>query len=99
MIWDVATGNRIRELSGHYVDTACVVTSPDGATLASAGHDRTVLLWDPATGQQLLRLADCKAQVNSVTFSPDGELLAAADHSGAITIWHAGRSLATAPPK
>ncbi len=91
-IWDVATGNRVRELSGHYVNAFCVAISPDGITLASAGHDRAVLLWDPATGQQLLRLADCKAQVNSVAFSPDAQLLAAADHSGAITIWHAGRS-------
>jgi WD40 repeat protein len=98
MIWDVATGNRLSELSGHYVNVFGVAMSPDGTTLASAGYDRTVLLWDAATGQQLLRLADCKAQVNSVTFSPDGQLLAAADHSGAITIWRAGPSLATAPP-
>jgi eukaryotic-like serine/threonine-protein kinase len=90
MIWDAATGNRIRELSGHYVNVFDVATSPDGTTIASAGHDRSVILWDPATGQQLLRLAECKAQVNAVAFSPDGQLLAAADHTGAITIWSAG---------
>ncbi len=92
LIWDIATGNRLRELSGHYVNAFCVAVSADGTTLASAGHDRTVILWDPATGQQLLRLTDCKAQVNAVAFSSDGQLLAAADHSGAITIWQAGRA-------
>ncbi len=85
-IWDVATGSRLRALSGHHVNTFGLATSPDGSTLASGGQDQTVLLWDPATGQQLLRLTDCKAQVNSVAFSPDGNTLAAADHSGAITI-------------
>jgi WD40 repeat protein len=86
--WEVASGKRLKELSGHYVNVFGLAVSPDGTTLASAGHDGAVILWDTATGQQLLRLNDCKAQVNAVAFSRDGNALAAADHSGAITIWH-----------
>jgi WD40 repeat protein/tRNA A-37 threonylcarbamoyl transferase component Bud32 len=97
MEWEAATGNRVEELPGHYVNVFGLAVSPDGATLASAGYDGAVFLWDTATGQQLLRLGDRKAQVNAVAFSPEGNALAAADHSGAITIWHAGpRSPATA---
>ncbi|KJZ69271.1 hypothetical protein HIM_11330 [Hirsutella minnesotensis 3608] len=48
--------------------------SPDGKTLASASHDRTVRLWDPATGAPRQTL-EFGSAVRAVAFSPDGRYL------------------------
>lgn len=45
-LWDVATGNSLRMLSGHTESVETLVFSHDGKILASGSHDGTVLLWD-----------------------------------------------------
>jgi WD40 repeat protein/serine/threonine protein kinase len=56
-----------------------VAFSPDGALLAAASDDRTVLLLDAATGQQSARLPGFShTSLGSLVFSPDGTLLACA---------------------
>jgi WD40 repeat protein len=43
-LWDVATGDELRTLTGHDGTVNSVAWSPDGTTLAS-GHEYTVKLW------------------------------------------------------
>src|SRR5262249_25565077 len=69
--------------------------SPDGKTLAAAGHDAdapkgavTIKLWETATGKELRRIAnkDADTQALAPAFSPNGKLLAWAKTDGTIRV-------------
>jgi WD40 repeat protein len=45
LLWEAATGARVRELRGHTFVVTGLVFSPDGGTLASVSGDGTIRLW------------------------------------------------------
>ena len=55
-LWDPATGEHLRTLTGHTGAVYGVAFSPDGRLLATASGDGTARLWDPATGEHLRTL-------------------------------------------
>jgi WD40 repeat protein len=66
-LWDPATGQPERTLTGHtrLVNGVCAVVG--GRTLlASASADETVRLWDPATGQPERTLTGQTGWVNAM---------------------------------
>ena len=75
-LWDVASGNLLRTLTGHTDWVSSVTFSPDGKTLASGSNDKMVNLWDVKTGTILDQLTGAFGGVLSVAFSPDGRFLA-----------------------
>ena len=46
VLWDAASGQRMRTLEGHTEFVNSVAFSPDGSKLASGSSDGTVVLWD-----------------------------------------------------
>ncbi len=78
-LWDLATGEVQRKLTGHPVGLR-VSFSPDGKTVAAGGLDEpgAVLLWDVETGAVRQAPAQFSHPVMAVAFSPDGTLLASA---------------------
>ena len=73
-IWDTATGNVLRTLSGHDQAVLAAAISPDGRLIASGGADQTVRVWNVVTGQST-RVASHTSAVKNVAFSDDGRRL------------------------
>jgi WD40 repeat protein len=87
IVWDIDTCNELisKPLVGHQGSITSVALSPDGATIASAGDDKNVILWNiNSYGPADRFLADTKT--NTIAISPDGKLLATG-YEGAITLW------------
>ena len=59
--------------------------APDGATLASVGHDGRLILWD-VVGQAKLREWTLLGGILAVDFAPDGRHLATANANGTVYI-------------
>jgi len=85
-IWDAATGQVIRTLTGKKAIFA-VVFHPDGTRLASAGKDRAVTLWDAATGQVIRTFPGHAQSIHELAFSPDGKLIASSSEDGTVKLW------------
>ena len=45
-VWDAATGQELRTLTGHTDGVSSVAFTPDGQRLASGSYDDTVKIWE-----------------------------------------------------
>ncbi len=86
-LWNVQTGQEIRQLKGHQQTSIDVAFHPDGHLLASTGDDSTIQLWDVATGQNLGVLRDHTDVVTRVVFSTDGKLMASGSLDKTVRFW------------
>ncbi|HUW17993.1 MAG TPA: M56 family metallopeptidase [Sedimentisphaerales bacterium] len=86
----------------HNGHAEAVAFSPDGATIASAGRDRTVIIWETATGKVRHRLVGHTNTINTLAFSGDGRMLASGSlMNGQVILWDPvkGKKLKELPRK
>lgn len=94
VLFDSATGRKLREMQAFASQFPALVFAPDGRTLASAGSKR-IQIWDVASGKELRRFDEEVTDTYShhfivpLVFSSDGTKLAsvAPDHS--VRVWSA----------
>jgi WD40 repeat protein len=84
-LWNVATGEETRQLSGHRDDICSVAYSPDGKWLLSGEVLGEMRLWDPASGE-VRAVFNPLSRVNVFhqEWSPDGKYFAVACTKSAI---------------
>jgi len=92
-LWDLSSGQQLREFQGHTLRVFRAVFSPDGTRLATSSSDGTAKVWDVATGQAQFTLSGHTGGVQ-VAYSLDGSRLATSA-IGAAKVWDAstGREL------
>ena len=83
-VWDTSGGSEVREFDGHTAKVEAVAYSPDGATIASASLDGSVMLWEPDTGSVRVRYDWGLGPVHALAFAPDGLTLAVAGDGGLV---------------
>ncbi|KOT51281.1 hypothetical protein ADK43_32400 [Streptomyces rimosus subsp. rimosus] len=77
----------LADRSGHGDGVVAVAFSPDSATLAVGGTDRTVTLYDTRRMTVRARLTGHNDDINALAFCPDGDTLASASGDGSARLW------------
>jgi WD40 repeat protein len=92
-LWDVATGEEIRQFVGHTRVTFGPSFSPDGKYALTGSADTTVRLWDVATGEEVREFNGHSSWVLSTVFSQDGSLIVTGAEDDTARLWVMARSL------
>jgi WD40 repeat protein/serine/threonine protein kinase len=90
-LWDATNGQALVERACPSL-LAAVTFSPDGKSLATAGHDGDVIGWDASTLQPIINFRGQTERIvpwASVAFSADGRWVAAGSLDGLVRVWHA----------
>ena len=74
IIWEIASGAVVAELSRPDLDIREALYSPDGQRVLTTGF-KTAALWDAATGQLVTELKGMTRDIVDQHFSPDGSAI------------------------
>jgi WD40 repeat protein len=88
-IRDAASGKSIMSVGGHRDLLYDAELSPDEATLATAGYDRSVKLWSVADGSLQRSIDVHNAAVFDLAWHPTGKVLASASADETVKLWRA----------
>ncbi len=86
-VWDLTTGQRLRELRGHRAAVNAVAVSPGGRQVVSGSDDGTVAVWDLATGRRLRELRGHQAAVRAVAVALHGRQVVSGCDDGTVVVW------------
>ncbi|HXQ73997.1 MAG TPA: WD40 repeat domain-containing protein [Pyrinomonadaceae bacterium] len=86
-VWDLASGELQRTLTGHTNSTYMAEFSPNEKLIASSSRDTTARIWDFASGREVHKLTGFNCAVKAVAFSPNGKTVAAVGNDGMLKLW------------
>jgi WD40 repeat protein len=88
ILWDAATGRKLRAVEADRMGVADAVLSADGKRLLTAGAG-TALLWDSETGKTMRRFGRPGEFLSAVLFTPDDSGVLTVGGDGAARLWEA----------
>lgn len=86
-VWDVATGQLQRTLTGHTNAIYKANLSPNEKLIGSSSRDQTARIWDFASGRELHQLTGFHCAVKAIAFSPDSKTAAAVGNDDIVKLW------------
>jgi WD40 repeat protein len=84
-VYDVKTGELVKEFSGHTDIVESVAWSPDGKRLASVGWDESLRIWSLSDATETTFVAQ-GPPMYSVAWSPDGTQLVTGGDNGDVSV-------------
>jgi WD40 repeat protein len=89
MVWELATGRRLRQMSTGVSIPLVMACTADGSLAATGCDDGRIFVWNLADGRlaATLRRASAPCSLCGVAFSPDGRVLAAGYSDGHVVLW------------
>ena len=85
MLWDIATGTRIRTFEGHDRGLACIEFKHD--YIISGSNDCKIKVWQASTGECLKTLVGHDLLVRALSFDPVTERLVSASYDRTVKVW------------
>lgn len=86
-LWDVASGENVRSLTGQSNVILSVAFSPDGIHTLSGSDDHTLMLWDLSNGRMMRTLRGHTYYVKTVAFSPNGKFALSGSDDSTLKLW------------
>jgi WD40 repeat protein len=86
-LWDISSGEMVREYVGHSQFIQAIRFSADGRYLLSGSNDTTARLWDVASGETIRTFGGHGGEVRDVAISRDGSLVATAGDDRIARVW------------
>jgi eukaryotic-like serine/threonine-protein kinase len=86
-LWDVNSGQLVRQLKAHHRWVPALLFWPDGKTMASASGDRTIRIWDVSNGTLLKTLRGHRLEAWRLALLPDQTTLVSGGKGGEVCLW------------
>jgi len=87
-IWNMWTGDCLREFDGHTDRVTCLCPSVDMGFVVSGSEDKTLRLWKPITAECVRVFAGHEAAITKVCISLDSTKILSADADGVVKLWN-----------
>jgi hypothetical protein len=88
-LWDIQTGQEVRQFVGHTELIYSAIFSPDGRYVGTASWDETARLWDVRTGEEIRRFIAYPSYSGGLAYSPDGKVVLTGSADGIPRLWDA----------
>jgi WD40 repeat protein len=97
VLWDTATGKKLRSFPQGDFGGYCLAFAPDGKSLAVEGDNCAIRLLDAQTGKELRSFKGHQHNVRALAFTPDGKRLLSCTAEMTIRVWDVASGKAVSP--
>jgi WD40 repeat protein/DNA-binding XRE family transcriptional regulator len=88
-LWDVESGEEIRQFLGHTGPISGSIFSPDSKSILTSSADKTARLWNLTTGKELHKFTGHDDRLTGVVYAPDGKTILTTSLDGTTRLWDA----------